>query len=138
MFWNCSCWPGRTNIDIRCEQSTITALRWYKIAGTTPKPNLRSHPHLSYTHYNKTRHEFLTSSPYKRSIRDKTQRNRINCMRLTIVYCFRKMHFWGSRSHAVYSVPLCFYLGWSAYLKTMSKICISPYYNGYMTGWAAS
>ena len=38
-----------------------------------------------------------------------------------IVYCFRKMHLWGSTSHAVYSIPLCFYLGWSAYLETMSK-----------------
>ena len=28
-----------------------------------------------------------------------------------IVYCFRKMHVCGSKSHAVYSIPLCFYLG---------------------------
>ena len=176
------------------------------IAGTTPKPHLRRCPHLSYTHYNKARHEFLTSSPNKRSIRDKTQRNRINRMRLTspkmhlskkihdwhrplrivpyraiiyasfskrapmtvtwsnfvnntliasrqayigprnrhwgafpekciknrtirhdmkgaepIVYCFRKMHLWGSNSHVVYSIPLCFYLGW------MSKIRVWPY-----------
>ena len=40
-------------------------------------------PHLLYTHYNKARHEFLTSSQNKRSIRDKTQRNRINRMRPT-------------------------------------------------------
>ena len=25
-----------------------------------------------------------------------------------IVYCFRKMHLWESKSHAVYSIPLCF------------------------------
>ena len=41
-----------------------------------------------------------------------------------IVYCFRKMQL----SHAVYSIPLCFYLGWSAYLETMSKIRVRPYY----------
>ena len=55
-----------------------------------------------------------------------------------IVYCFRKMHLWGSTSHAVYSIPLCFYLGWSAYLEMMSKIRVWSYYNGYMTGGAAS
>ena len=33
---------------------------------------------------------------------------------------------------------LCFYLGWSAYLKTMSKIGVWPYNNGYMTGTTAS
>ena len=44
------------------------------------------------------------------------------------------MHLWGSTSHAVYSIPLCFYLGWSAYLETMSNIRFWPYYNGYMTG----
>ena len=32
------------------------------------------------------------------------------------------MHIWGSKSHAVYSIPLCFYLGWSAYFGTMSII----------------
>ena len=51
-----------------------------------------------------------------------------------IVYCFRKMHLLGSKSHAVYSITLSFYLGWRAYLGTMSKIRIWPYYNGYMTG----
>ena len=51
-----------------------------------------------------------------------------------IVVCLRKMHLWGSKSHAVYSIPLCFYLGWSAYFGTMSKIRVWPYYNGYMTG----
>ena len=25
-----------------------------------------------------------------------------------IVSCFRKMNLWGSKSHAVYSIPLCF------------------------------
>ena len=48
------------------------------------------------------------------------------------------MHLWGVKSHAVYSIPLCFYLGWGAYLNTMSKIRVWPYYNGYMTGGAAS
>ena len=44
------------------------------------------------------------------------------------------MHLWGSKSHAVYSITLCFYPGWSAYLGTMSKIRVWPYYNEYMTG----
>ena len=38
------------------------------------------------------------------------------------------MHLWESKSHAVYSIPLCFYIGWKAYLKTMSKIHVWPYY----------
>ena len=41
-------------------------------------------------------------------------------------------------SHAVYFIPLCFYLGWSAYLGTMSKRSVWPYHNGYMAGGAAS
>ena len=44
------------------------------------------------------------------------------------------MHLWESTSHVGYSIPLCFYLGWSAYLETMSKIRVWPYYNWYMTG----
>ena len=51
------------------------------------------------------------------------------------MYYFRKMHLWGSKSHAVYSIPLCFYLEWSAHLGTMSNFRVWPYYNGYMTGW---
>ena len=52
-----------------------------------------------------------------------------------IVYCYRKMHLWGCKSHAVYSIPLCFFfLGRSAYLGTMSKIRAWSYYNGYITG----
>ena len=43
----------------------------YMIAGTTPKPHLRSRPHLSYTHYNKTGHELFYIVPKYRSIRDK-------------------------------------------------------------------
>ena len=61
---------------------TSTALQWYMIAGTTAKPHLISCSRLSYTHYNKARHEFLTSSPNKPSIWDKTQMNRINRMLL--------------------------------------------------------
>ena len=45
-----------------------------------------------------------------------------------IVYCFWNMHLWGNKSHAVNSIPLCFYLGWRAYLETMSKIRVRPYY----------
>ena len=52
------------------------------------------------------------------------------------MYCLRKMHLWGSKLHVVYSIPRCVYLGWSAYLGTMSKIRVWPYYNGYMTGAA--
>ena len=44
-------------------------------------------PHLSYTHNNKARHKFLTSSPNKRSFREKIQRIRINCVRLTPPRC---------------------------------------------------
>ena len=54
------------------------------------------------------------------------------------MYCFRKMHLWGSKLHAVYSIPLCFYFGFSAYLRTVSKIRVWPYYNGYITGATAS
>ena len=55
-----------------------------------------------------------------------------------IVYCIRKIHLWGSKLHAIYSIPLCFYLGWNAYLGTMSKIRFWPYHNGYMTCGAPS
>ena len=30
------------------------------------------------------------------------------------MYCFRKRHIWGSKLHAGYSIPLRFYLEWSA------------------------
>ena len=52
-------------------------------------------PHLLYTHY-KARHEFLTSSPNNRSIRDKTQMNRINCMQLTSpkMHLSKPIHDW--------------------------------------------
>ena len=65
-------------------------------------PQKPSHP--SYTHYNKTRHEFLTSYPNKHSIRDKTQRNRINCMRLTSpkVHLSKRIHDW---LHSIRIVP---------------------------------
>ena len=55
-----------------------------------------------------------------------------------IVYCFRKMHLWGTKPHAVYSIPQCFYHGWSAYLGTISKISVWSNFNGYITGAAAS
>ena len=52
--------------------------------------------HLSYTHYNKARLEFVTSSLNKHSIRDKTQRNRINRVRLTSpkVHLSKTIHNW--------------------------------------------
>ena len=44
-----------------------------------------------------------------------------------IVYCFRKMHFWGSKSH-VYSIPLCFIsdgaLIWRRCQKCLSGLII--------------
>ena len=65
--------------------------RWNHSQAPPQKP-----PHLSYTHYDKVRHVFLTSSPNKRSIRDKTQRIRINRMRLTSpkVHLSRTIHDW--------------------------------------------
>ena len=42
--------------------------RWNHSQAPSKKP-----PHPSYTNYNKARHEFLTSSPNKHSIRDKTE-----------------------------------------------------------------
>ena len=38
-----------------------------------------------------------------------------------IVYCFRKRHLWGSKLHAGYSIPLRFYLGWSAFWDDVKK-----------------
>ena len=53
-----------------------------------------------------------------------------------IVYCFRKRHLWGSKLHAGYSIPLRFYLGWSAFWGRCQKIRVGPYYIYYMTeGW---
>ena len=65
--------------------------RWNHSQSPPKKP-----PRLSYTHYNKARHEFLTSSPNKRSIRDKTQRNKINRMRFTSqkVHLSKTIHDW--------------------------------------------
>ena len=136
-------WCTKIDFVCRCNGITGTTLQWYMIAGTTPKPHLRSPPPL--LSYNIIRpdtnfwHRLQISVPSE----IKTQRNRINCMRqgnrhwgafakrcidnrtirhdakgaMPIVYCFRTMHLWGSKSHAVYSIPLCFYLGWSAYLE---------------------
>ena len=39
-----------------------------------------------------------------------------------IVYCFRKRHLWGSKVHAGFSIPLRFYLGWSAFWDDVKKI----------------
>ena len=52
-----------------------------------------------------------------------------------IVYCLRKMHLWGSKLHADFCIPSRFYLGWSAFLGTMSKNSC-PALLSYMTeGW---
>ena len=45
-----------------------------------------------------------------------------------IVYCLRKMHLLGSKLHAGYSIPLRFYLGWSAFWGRCQKIRVRPYY----------
>ena len=45
-----------------------------------------------------------------------------------IVYCLKKMHLWGSKLHAGYSIPLRFYLGWSAFWGRCQKIRVRPYY----------
>ena len=47
----------------------------------------------------------------------------------------RKMHLWGSKLHAGYSIPLRFYLGWSAFWRRCQKnSCPALLY--YMTqGW---
>ena len=51
-----------------------------------------------------------------------------------IVYCMRKMHLWGSKLHAGYSIPLRFYFGLSAFWGRCQNIRVRPYY--YMTeGW---
>ena len=55
-----------------------------------------------------------------------------------IVYCFRKRHLWGSKLHAGYSIPLRFYLGWSAFWGRCQKIRVGPYYIYYMTEGVAS
>ena len=45
-----------------------------------------------------------------------------------IVYCLRKMHLWGSKLHAGYSIPLRFYLGWSAFWGRCQKNRVRLYY----------
>ena len=37
------------------------------------------------------------------------------------MYCFRKRHLWGSKLHAGYSIPLCFYLEWSGFCDEVKK-----------------
>ena len=37
------------------------------------------------------------------------------------MYFFRKRHLWGSKLHAGYSIPLRFYLGWSAFWDDVKK-----------------
>ena len=54
-----------------------------------------------------------------------------------IVYCFRGRRLWGSKLHAGYSMPLRFYLEWSAIWGRCLKIRVRPYYNGYMTSSGA-
>ena len=38
-----------------------------------------------------------------------------------IVYCLRKKQRWGSKLHTGYSIPLRFYLGWSAFWDDVKK-----------------
>ena len=63
--------------------STGTALQWYMIAGTTPKPHLRSHPFCHIIYIIRSDTNFLTSSPKSAPSKIKTQRNGITCMQLT-------------------------------------------------------
>ena len=44
-----------------------------------------------------------------------------------IVYCLRKMHLSESKVHAGYSIPLRFYLGWSAFWGRCKKIRVRNY-----------
>ena len=55
-----------------------------------------------------------------------------------IVYCFRRRHLWGSKLRTGYSIPLRFYLEWSAIWGRCQKIRVRPYSNGYMTGGVSS
>ena len=63
----------------------------------------------------------------KRCINNRTIRHDAKGAEL-IVYCLRKMHLWGSKLHAHYSIPLCFYLRWSAFWGRCQKNRVRPYY----------
>ena len=63
----------------------------------------------------------------KRCINDRTNRHEAKGA-VPIVYCLRKMHLWGSKLHAGYSITLRFYLGWSAFWGRCKKIRVRPYY----------
>ena len=53
-----------------------------------------------------------------------------------IVYCFRKRHLLGSKLHAGYSIPLRFYLGWSAFWGRCQKfVTCLIYYIIWQKGW---
>ena len=56
----------------------------------------------------------------------------------TILYCFRRMQFWGRKLHAGYSILIRFYLVRSAICERCLEIRVRPYYNGYIIGRAAS
>ena len=49
-----------------------------------------------------------------------------------ILYCFRKMHHWGSKWHAVSSIPRWFISDGALIWGRCQSVW--PYYNGYMTG----
>ena len=63
----------------------------------------------------------------KRCINNRTIRHGAK-RAVPIVYCLRKMHFWGSKLDAGYSIPLRFYLGWSAFWGRCQNIRVRPYY----------
>ena len=58
------------------------------------------------------------------------------------MYCFRRRLLWGSKLHAGYSIALRFISNGALFeddVKTlMSKNRVQAYYNGYVTGRAAS
>ena len=51
------------------------------------------------------------------------------------MYCFRKRHLWGSKLHAGNSIPLRFYLRWSAFWGRCPKIRVWHYYIIWQKGW---
>ena len=66
------------------------------IAGTTPKPHLRSHPFCHIIYIIRSDTNFLTSSPKSAPSKIKTQRNGITCMQLTSpkVHLSQTIHDW--------------------------------------------
>ena len=63
----------------------------------------------------------------KRCINNRTIRHNAKGA-VPIVYYLRKMHLWGSKLHAGYSISLRFYLGWSAFWGRCKKNRVRPYY----------